>query len=69
MDDKDINEIKGKCTGAYSEGESITLLLVPFDRLAENSPDKADMKKLTALYLYEQRQKRIALLQIQSTQK
>jgi 8-oxo-dGTP pyrophosphatase MutT (NUDIX family) len=47
---EEIADIQGKCTGAYEEGESIKLLLVPFDRLADHSPD---MKTLTALYLYE----------------
>ena len=63
MSDEAIMKMKGKCTGAYDEGENIKVMLVPFDRLAEKSPD---MKTLTALYLYEQRQKRIALLQTQT---
>ena len=63
MSDKDILNMKGKCTGAYDEDENIKALLVPFDRLAEKSPDR---KTLTALYLYEQRHKRTALLQNQT---
>jgi ADP-sugar diphosphatase len=46
-----IESLRNKCTGAYEEGENIKLKVVPFDRMADHSPD---MKTLTALYLYEQ---------------
>ena len=59
MDKKEIEALQNKCTGAIDEGENIKLKIVPLDRLAEHSPD---MKTLTALYLYEQRQKRIKMI-------
>ena len=55
MPKEDIEKLKNKCTGAYEEGENIKLKVVPFDRLAEYSPD---MKTLSALFLYEQHCKR-----------
>ena len=54
-----LQALQNKCTGAYEEGENIKVKIVPFDRLAEHSPD---MKTLSALYLYEQRCKRRALM-------
>jgi hypothetical protein len=59
MNKKQLEELQNKCTGALEEGENIKLKVVPFDRLAEHSPD---MKTLSALYLYEQRCKRRAIM-------
>jgi ADP-sugar diphosphatase len=58
MDKATLEGIQNKCTGAYKEGENIKVKIVPFDRLAEHSPD---MKTLSALYLYELRCKRRAI--------
>jgi ADP-sugar diphosphatase len=59
MGKKKLESFQSKCTGAFEEGENIKLKIVPFDRLAEHSPD---MKTLSALYLYEQRCRRRATM-------
>ena len=59
MDKPRMESLQNKCTGAYEEGENIKVKVVPFDRLAEHSPD---MKTLSALYLYEQRCRRRATM-------
>jgi ADP-sugar diphosphatase len=51
MTKEKIEQLKGKWTGSHHEGENIKIKIVPFDRLADHSPD---MKTLSALHLYEQ---------------
>ena len=47
--------LNGKCTGEFAEGENIKLKVVPLRKAAQEAPD---MKTLTALYLYDQYNKK-----------
>ena len=49
------NTLDGKCTGEFAEGENIKLKVVPLRKAAQEAPD---MKTLTALYLYDQYNKK-----------